>query len=264
MTTDGEGTTEEAVIEKVDDAVAPVDDSNAKLLQMYETGMLEARQRANNLEAQLREIQTQRMPPNEPLKSMDNNEFWANSAENIAKIVDQALDKRIKPLTDFVNETKGGNKYAQIKDRLRNDPGFKDKFSDIEGYLDEVMRTTEVTEQNVNTAALSIIGAMATGRLKAPAPVEFRKAGDPSPLPQNPSTTKNDATQMPAHLRPSGPSSKPVETKKMRRPLTELEERIRREQRMTADEYLDELDNGGPMVIESILPKKKPVTPPTA
>lgn len=261
MTTDGEGTTEEAVIEKVDDTVAPVDDSNAKLLQMYETGMLEARQRANNLEAQLREMQTQRVTSPEPLKSMDNNEFWANSAENIAKIVDQALDKRIKPLTDFVNETKGGNKYAQIKDRLRNDPGFKDKFADIEGYLDEVMRTTEVNEQNVNTAALSIIGAMATGRLKAP---EIRKAGDPSPLPQNPSTTKNDATQMPAHLRPSGPSSKPAESEKVRHELTELEERIRREQRMTKDEYLDELDNGGPMVIESILPKKKPVTPPTA
>jgi hypothetical protein len=257
MLTDGEGTENADGGVSTDGGMPAVsDDSQARLLTLYETGMIEARQRADRLERQLAEMQ--RAPAPTPEAPMDNNAFWQDSARNIENIVNKALDARIKPLTDFVAETRGATKYDQIKDGLRKNPGFKDKMDSIEPYLDEIMKTTEVSEQNVNTAALSIIGAMATGQLKPAEVRNNRPAGAPPPTPQNPSTTKNDATMMPAHLRPSGPSVNNAPVKKERRDLTELEERIRREQRMTKDEYLDELEDQRPMVIESIMPKKKP------
>ena len=255
MLTDGEETT--STEETPTENAPPVsDDSQARLLNLYETGMQEARQRADRLERQLAQMQQQPAAPKVEDPPIDNNAFWQDSAKNIERIVEKALDARIKPLTDFVAETRGTTRYEKIKESLRMNPGFKDKMDTIEPYLDEVMRTTEVTEANVNTAALSLIGAMATGQLK---PTEIKRAtGAPPPNPPNPSNTKNDAPMMPAHLRPSGPSATPVQQKQARRDLTELEERIRREQKMTKDEYLDELENQGPMVIESLMPRKKP------
>jgi hypothetical protein len=251
MLTDGE---ENTSTETPSTEMPPVsDDSQARLLTLYETGMQEARQRADRLERQLAQMQQAPAKVEEP--PMDNNAFWQDSAKNIERIVEKALDARIKPLTDFVAETRGTTRYEQIKTGLRSNPGFRDKMEQIEPYLDEVMRTTEVTEANVNTAALSIIGALATGQLKAPD--IKRPAGSAPPNPQNPSNAKNDAPMMPAHLRPSGPSITPTAPKKERRELTELEERIRREQKMTKDEYLDELEDQGPMVIESLMPRKK-------
>lgn len=255
LTDDNEGATDTTTDDGSGGAPPVSDDSQAKLLTLYETGMQEARQRADRLERQLAEVQRNNATPKTPEVPMDNNTFWQDSAGNIARIVDEKLQAAIKPLTDFVAETRGNSRYEQIKNSLRANPGFKDKMEAIEPYLDEVMKTTEITEANVNTAALSIVGAMATGQLKTP---EIRRPnGAPPPTPANPSTTKNDAPMMPAHLRPSGPSVTPAAVKKERRDLTELEERIRREQKMTKDEYLDELEDSKPMVIESIMPRKK-------
>ncbi len=258
MLTDGEETTSTETVSTEPQIEQPDLSANAKLIEIYESGIADARARAERAERDLAALrQQQQAPPAEP--KMDNNEFWANAAENVSRIVETALDKRIKPLTDYVAETRGANEYDRIKDKLRNNPNFRDKFADVEPYLDEVMKTTAVSDANVNAAALSIVGALAIGQLKPMVKnTGGRNAGDPPPVPPNPSTTKNDSAMMPAHLRPSGPSvTQQQQQKKERRPLTELEKRIARETRMTDDEYLDELEVEGPMQIHDLIPKSK-------
>lgn len=168
--------------------------------------------------------------------------FYQDPVTVTRNIVNEALDRTIAPLTEFVREFRGQGTTQRLIERFKVDPRFSNMWdSQIEGAVTNFLGTLspdQINEATVQSAVIQAIGLRAAGLLQG--------SPGPTPPPTPPSTPKNGNPPVPPtppHMRPSappGPGEQPVKPKL--RALTENEERIRRENKQTVEEYLNWLE----------------------
>lgn len=189
--------------------------------------------------------------PAAPSKDDLNKQFWTDPTT----VVRGMLDEMIKPLTDFVGQTKATTAYDRIKQELRNDPSYARILNNpkAEAVLDQLMQSQkEINRDTVSLAIMSTAGAIAMGRL--PDISLDDKPANNGGGNNDTTRTQSQATTMtlPPHLRPSAPRAPDgTQTQVKLRELTENEERMRRESGMTHADFLGLIDLKPHEVIDS-------------
>lgn len=223
------------------------------------TGILESTLRENNRTIQqMNESGTTTRPAPTPPPTRDpaaeRQEFFNDPAEITRRTVKAELEETVKPLLDFVKEMKSQGASGRIKEQVKNDPRFSGMWDPaVERAVDETlarMKPEEITEQNVRSATVQAIGLKAMGMLEGSTPPAPRS--DPPPTGERPRVTT------PAHMRPSAPPAPSGNGNKPKlRPLTENEERLRRENRQTHEDFLFWLELPAGEVTTAVPPSKR-------
>lgn len=227
-------------------------------LQRY-TGVLE-----ENLREQNRTIQTQndlltRTPPAPvapPVPPVDpqaaRNEFYQDPVAVTRRTVREELESTVAPLLDFVKEFKGQGTATRLKDKFRNDPKFQPHWDDaVERSIDDAV--SRVAPENLNDGTMQAIIVQSIG-LKTMGLLSPSTNGNSNPNPPAP-TSRPVSSQ--AHMRPTGPPAPSTQPGAKRlRALTENEERLRRENKMTHEEYLFWLELPADQVATATPPKR--------
>lgn len=168
--------------------------------------------------------------------------YYQDPVTATRNIVNEALERTIAPLTDFVKEFRGQGATQRLVEKFKVDPRFSGMWdSQIEDAVTNFLATLQpehINDATVQSAVIQAIGLRAAGLLPG------TTAPTPTPTPKTPSNGNPPVTPVtPPHMRPSappGPNDRPAAPKL--RALTENEERIRRENKQTHEEYLRWLD----------------------
>lgn len=228
----------------VTDGDPPPEDEVTRLSRY--TGILEATLREQNATIQrLNESHAAPAPTPTPAPapvdpSVARQEFYNDPAGATRRTIREELETTVKPLLDFVQEFKGQGLLGTLKAKMKADARFAPHWdAAVEQAVDETLsrlQPSQINEQTMQSAVVQAIGLKTMGLLSgstAPAPT-------PAPSP-TPTPTRVPST--PPHMRPSAPPAPGSGNgAKKLRPLTENEERLRREQKMSHEEYLFWLD----------------------
>lgn len=231
----------------------PTTDRAGRLLELYEQNLREAHQNSQRLQSELdrrdREAAAQAAgaPPNVP--DINPSEFWNKPLPHIAQIIREETRKAVQPLYDFKEQIENETRYERLKTKFRNDVRYREIFPKIEGVVDQMVLNSgaEVNDALLNATILSAIGALHTGQLPG---IELDVGTGRQPANRNgeppPRTGESrEATRVitPPHLRPNAaPQITGGDAKPKLRDLTELEDRLRRENNQTKEEFLQWLD----------------------
>lgn len=182
--------------------------------------------------------------PKPPAKTPEEErqEFYNDPMNANRRLIREELTATVGPLIDFVNQMKGNSATDQLVTQFKNDARFSRMWdADVEGYVRQQASTVapaQLTEQTFGFIVVSAIGMKASGIL--PTASGLPSASAPAPTPPTPTPTPTPAPMpTPPHMRPTapaGPGGNPPA--KTLRPLTEHEERIRRENNMTHEAFL--------------------------
>jgi hypothetical protein len=175
-------------------------------------------------------------PPRDP--QAERQEFYNEPMEATRRIVRTELEQTVAPLLEFVKEFKGQGVSDRLKNTVKNDPRFSGMWdADVERAVDDTLsrvKPESINEDIVRSAAVQAIGLKAMNLLPtsaAPAP--------PAPTPPAPAPAGERRVTSPAHMRPSAPPAPSAPNgKPALRPLTENEERLRREQKISHEDFL--------------------------
>jgi len=216
---------------------------NARYIGILEDTLREQNRTISQLNAQVTAKPTREEPaPPPPDPAVARQEFYNDPMSATRRIVGDALKETVAPLLDFVNEMKGQGVAGRLKTQLKADPRFAPYWDDaVDRGIDDAvskLQPGQLNEMTMQGIVVQIIGLKTMGLLpgsSAPAP----RAPNPNP---DPNSAPRVSTQ-PAHMRPSSPPAPSAGNgKKVLRPLTENEERLRRENKMSHEEYLFWLD----------------------
>lgn len=229
--------------------------------------VLEATLRDNN--RQLQELANRTAAPAPaaapaPTAEELKQQFYNDPVTTTRSIVEEALSRTIAPLNDFVKGLRiEGSPYDRMLTKFKQDPRFAPALQDpaIGAAVEQIMGATELNELNMQSAIVHAIGLKSMGLLgtvtgtpSAPAPAP---AATPAPTP-------SPSTVLPPHVRPSGPPAPRADSgngKPARRPLTENERRLMREQGFkTEDEYWTWLELPASEVASADFDRPKPRT----
>lgn len=223
------------------------------------TGLLENTLRENNRTIQqMNERGTTTPPPATPPPARDTaaerQEFFNDPAEITRRTVRAELEQTVAPLLEFVKEMKGQGAAARVKEQVKNDPRFSSMWdAAVERAVDETlarMKPEEITEQNVRSATVQAIGLKAMGMLEG--------STTPAPRSDPPTPSGDRRVTTPAHMRPSAPPAPTGNGNKPKlRSLTENEERLRRENKQTHEDFLFWLELPASEVTTAIPPSKR-------
>lgn len=163
--------------------------------------------------------------------------------------IQSMLDKTVQPLIEFRNEFKAGSSYDKIKNEFKNDARFKEFLArpGIEAHVDKMMEKNEPTSQAMLGVLLGLRGGIEMGLV--PKPDGYEKKEDNKEEKKVESETKETKVRsdLPPHLRPSsapGPRGE-QETEKLR-DLSESEERLRIENKLSKRDFIELTDEVGP------------------
>jgi hypothetical protein len=225
-------------------------------------GLLEETLRENNRIIQ--ELQTRSTQPAAPVAPAPTAEdlkqqFYNDPVTTTRNIVEEALDRTIRPLNEFVRGLKiEGSPYDRTLSKFRADPRFAAAVDDpqVMSVVEQIMSKTELNDMNMQSAIVHAIGLKAMGMIPASAAPAAPSAPAPTPAP-----TPTPSTVLPPHMRPSAPpaptsgSSGAPKT----RQLTENERRLMREQGFKSEaEYLAWLELPAGDVASATFDKPKP------
>jgi hypothetical protein len=178
-----------------------------------------------------------------------NKSFYERPYEATQELVRAEVQAAVAPLVDLVRGNANRSDYDRIKDSFRVDPRFKPVFdAGLEPHIDRMIQNhaaagQPVTKEIVLVAISGVKGAADLGLLG-----DFGgNSGQPSMagVPPAPNSSPSGPTMVtPPHLRPSAPPAPggSGDDKPKLRDLTENEERLRRENRMTKEEFLAGMD----------------------
>jgi hypothetical protein len=187
------------------------------------------------------------------------SEFWNKPLPAIAEIIRSETRKAVQPLYEFKQEIENQNKYEKVKLRFKSDPRYRDIFPKIEGIVDQLMTGQDPSDALMNASILSAVGALHTGQIPGMETVNGQRE---TPNSTSVTTNPNQAAERvitPAHLKPSPIAQQLSQDNKPKlRDLTELEERLRRENQQTKEEFLGWLDLPATEVATSKLGKVAP------
>jgi len=155
------------------------------------------------------------------------------------KVIREVMEETVKPLNEFKDDFQGNTKYNSLKTKYKADPRFAPYFQrpGFEQMIDQVINQSQqngvaISEVFVESVLTHSAGQIAVGTVQMPDPIADANntppAGDP-PV---------DNRQIPPYLAPSSPPMRrPTSDQPKRRALTENEDRIRREQKMSVDDW---------------------------
>jgi len=187
-----------------------------------------------------------------PTLDEKNKLFWNNPAQELEKLI----QKTVQPLIEFRDEFKAGTDYDRIKGEFKNDPRFKDFLAKpgVESQLDKLMEKNDKTRDAYLGSVLGLRGGIELGLVPKPEGYDKKEEkkeedGDKNKS-EKPSDTNKDGkvrTDIPPHLRPSSAPSPSGDNKETPlRELSETEERLRLENKLTKREYIELTDEVAP------------------
>ena len=216
-----------------------VEDPEVARLKRY-TGILEANLRDQNATIQAMAERGDRAaaPPAPPAPrdvQTERTEFYNDPLEATRRVIRDELKETVAPLLDFVQGLKGQGAKDKFISAVKQDARFSGMWdAAVERAVEETLARVpadQINEQVVRSAAVQAIGLKAMGAL------EGAEAPPAPPAPPAPSGERRVTT--PPHMRPSAPpapTGRNGEAPK-RRPLTENEERLRRENKQTVEDF---------------------------
>lgn len=168
-------------------------------------------------------------------------------------VIQGMLDRTVKPLIEFRDEVKAGSTYDKVKAEFKNDARFKDFLAKpgIEVQVDKMMEKNAPTRDSMLGVLLGLRGGIELGLIPKPEGYDTKKE-EPKVEGEvdKPTTEKKDTkvrTDIPPHLRPSSaPSPRGEQEQEKLRELSESEERLRIENKLTHREYIELTDEVGP------------------
>lgn len=231
--------------------VEPVPDPKDDLIQQQMAALTEMRGEISKLNARLdNPVPVPPAPPVDPPKTKEeeDKEFWDSPRDMIRK----ELSEAIKPMQDFITEqnqksvvSEAKDEYQTIKAKYKLDPRFTDLFRVAEAHIDSLMANQAPVEGNMLAVLYGIRGAIALGDIPGvsleptPVPVDPNVPQPVAPVAPQPTPGVTSA-MLPAHIRPSPPTTVPGQPPVVqRRELNENERRLARESGLTPDQYLD-------------------------
>ena len=211
-----------------------------RLLSVYAGTIRDQNQRLEKLETDSAEAKKVAAQPTPTENAAKNKQFYERPYEATQELVRTEIQAAVAPIIDLVRSSTRQTDYDRIKTELKADPRFRDALTNTEGYVDQliqqqVARGQPVTREVVVTAISGVHGAASLGLLDlgvAPKPSEVAPTTNTQPA--SPTLTT------PPHLRPSAPPAPGGgdNGQPKLRDLNEQEERLRRENHMTKEEFL--------------------------
>jgi hypothetical protein len=201
----------------------PTNNLQAELAELNRRALADLHRQNQELQAKLAEQnKTPQHSPEEDSKLL---------FQDPRKLIREELSSIVAPLLEFRQEYGKQQAYERLKNELAQVPNLYNIYKDIAPYVDEAMRNSEPTLQNMQAAILSIYGAKQAGLLpnSQPKPVE------------KPSVSNNPN---PPHLPPSAPAPPRASNNNQpkTRELTEAERDIARRFNMTPEQYINYLE----------------------
>lgn len=171
-------------------------------------------------------------------------------------VIQEMLNKTVKPLIEFRDEFKAGSEYDKVKAEFKNDPRFKEFISKpgIEVQVDKMMEKNPPTRDSMLGVLLGLRGGIEMGLVPKPEGYDKKEEkkieGDKEDKGEKPAGETKETkvrTDIPPHLRPSsGPTPKGDKEEAPLRDLSESEERLRIENKLSKREFIELTDEVGP------------------
>src|SRR6266516_997893 len=220
------------------------DAEKERLLSVYSGTIRDQNAQLQELGERVKKVEGKQNAPPAVDPKAANAAFYDRPMEMVTDIVRREVTAAIEPLANFVRSAGARDEYTTIKDELKNDPKVKQVFDTAERHIDDFIRKqaasgAKVTRDLVIAAVAGVRGAQELGWIEsgngAPAPVA-PAAPSPAPGPNDPQPRLRD--------------------------LNEQEERLRRENNMTKEEFLAALDMAANDVVRAdAWPKREPKVP---
>lgn len=227
--------------------------------QILEENLREQNRQIQQLQDQLARATTTPAAPAAPQPSdeEERQNFYNRPVATTRQMIQEELDRTIKPLTDFVQQMRGGTESEKIMSRLKVDPRFAPHWdAAVENAVNSViarLSPDQINEQTIQSTIIQALGLKSIGQL-APVPGSPAPSAPPAPAPSNPPTNGNPPVSSPPHMRPSAPPGPNANQPVRRRQLTENEKRLAREKRMTDDVYLDWIEMPASQIAKAPIP----------
>lgn len=156
--------------------------------------------------------------------------------KNPRKVIQEIMDESVAPLNQFKDSFQTDSKYAELKSQFKADPRYAAYFQrqGFEGMIDQVVGQAiknggQVTPLFVESAITHTVGQIAVGTVAMPDPIADANRQEEPVL---------DNRQIPPYLQPSAPPQrKPASDGPKRRQLSENEDRIRRENGQSLEDW---------------------------
>jgi hypothetical protein len=230
--------------------------------ELYGQTLRENEQRLQQLQAQVnqRPAQQQQSNPQE-------DDFLTNGRSIIA----EEIDRRLQPFSQFVQQQQAQTMYASLKEQFKRHPQYSAFFnipqaeSILDGQVAQIQQTnpSAINTQGIANLITQIYGYMQlNGMVQPQQPVITNPQQQYTPVTQQPvqqpQQPMNNTNITPPHLRPSAPPMPNANGQNLtakgnpRRPLTELERRVARENGFkNDDDYIDWLNESASNVYRS-------------
>jgi len=217
--------------------VPPTEDPRDRQIRIFEE--LTRSQNARITELEQSQAANRAAPP--PEEKITPEQFFADPVHYMDDRLEKKLKETVAPLLDFVEQFRGGTQTDKFINQFKNDSRFSSQWDDsLERYIREQAVTIppkQLTEQNFGLIVLTGIGARAAGLIpgaRTPTP----QTPTPTPMPQN-----QNRDIIPPYIAPSNlPAAPNGGNDKKLRPLSEHEERLRRERKLTHEQFLSWLE----------------------
>lgn len=171
-------------------------------------------------------------------------------------VIRETMEEVVKPLNAFKDSFENDSTYTRLKNQFRTDPRFAAYFQrqGFEETIDAVVNQaqqngTPISEMFVESALTHTAGQIAVGTVQMPDPIADANLQANPPQPGVPPV---DNRQIPPYLQPSAPPSvhrTPDGPK--RRALTENEDRIRRENGQSVEDWWEFMEMPSTGVVDS-------------
>lgn len=233
----------------------PIDDSKDRQIRIFEDLTRSQNARINELEQAL----AANKPAAPPEEKISSEQFFSDPAGHVANIVEKRMKETVAPLIEFVTQMRGTTKIDQFVNQFKSDSRFSSQWDDsVERYVREQAATVnpnQLNEQTFGLVVLTGLGMKAAGLLPGSTNRQSAPANNP---PANPPMPANREI-IPPYLAPSNmpASSDTNRGEKKLRPLTEDEERLRRERKLSHADFLGWLEVPASQVAISDVGKPK-------
>ena len=172
------------------------------------------------------------------------------------KVIREVMEETVKPLNEFKDSFQNNDAYARVKNQFRSDPMFAPYFQrqGFEQTVDAVVNQaaqsgTQISEAFVESALTHTAGQIAVGTIQMPDPIADANVQN---TPPQPGVAPVDNRQIPPYLQPSAPPSvQRTPDGPKRRALTENEDRIRRENGQSVEDWWEFMEMPSTGVIDS-------------
>ncbi len=197
-------------------------------------------------------------PPTTPEE--DAKDFYRDPK----RVIREVMEETVKPLNEFKNTFEGDSAYSRLKTNYKADPRFTSYFQrpGFEQMIDQVISQSQkngvtISNEFVESVLTHTAGQIAVGTVQMPDPIADANRDPNNPTPENPPV---DNRMIPPYLQPSAPPSVQHRNEApKRRQLNENEDRIRRENGQSLEDWWSFMEMDSKDVVDSRvgIPEKK-------